>query len=382
MTTCYHGDPAVSTAATPEWLLSNFSNKIFRQLTDLDKHYDFEAQRPLLERFIARYLASLYMKELGLDGLPSEKRQTIEKELVEARLRQTSNRGRPPMDPVLMLKVVMLGVIHRLSDAQLAFDIADRSTFRSFLRLPPGVQISRSVIWKYREIFTETKLLEHLFSNHVHELTNEGILPGGDMIIDGSFVEARKQRNTRQENQMIKQGRGSELWLDEPNKRAQKDIDARWTKKNNETHFGYKVHAAIEESTKVIVHLHATPANVHDSQVISPLLSDEEDAGKRLLADSAYGGRPQIEEIESFGMIPEVCEKGTRGKPLTEEQKESNRIKSKTRCRIEHVFGYIQIVFGGSFVRSVGIKRATAYQWATALAYNIFRVATLKRQTV
>ena len=114
----------------------------------------------------------------------------------------------------------------------------------------------------------------------------------------------------------------------------------------------------------MIVHLHATPANVHDSQVISPLLSDEEDAGKRLFADSAYGGRPQIEEIESFGMIPEVCEKGTRGKPLTEEQKESNRIKSKTRCRIEHVFGYIQIVFGGSFVRSVGIKRATAYQWA------------------
>ena len=180
----------------------------------------------------------------------------------------------------------------------------------------------------------------------------------------------------------MKQGRGSGLWLDEPNKRAQKDTDARWTKKNNETHFGYKVHAAIEESTKVMVHLHATPANVHDSQVISPLLSDEADAGKRLFADSAYGGRPQIEEIESFGMIPEVCEKGTRGKPLTEEQKESNRIKSKTRCRIEHVFGYIQIVFGGSFVRSVGIKRATAYQWATALACSIFRVATLKRQTV
>ena len=93
------------------------------------------------------------MKERGLDNLPSEERRKIEKELVEARLRQTSNRGRPPMDPVLMLKVVLLGVIHRLSDAQLSFDIADRSTFRAFLRLPPGVQISRSVIWKYREIW-------------------------------------------------------------------------------------------------------------------------------------------------------------------------------------------------------------------------------------
>ena len=44
------------------------------------------------------------------------------------------------------------------------------------------------------------------------------------------------------------------------------------------------------------------------------------------------------------------------------------------------MFGYIEIVFGGSFVRSVGIKRATAYQWATALAYNILRAATLERQ--
>ena len=44
------------------------------------------------------------------------------------------------------------------------------------------------------------------------------------------------------------------------------------------------------------------------------------------------------------------------------------------------MFGYIEIVFGGSFVRSVGIKRATAYQWVTALAYNILRAASLERQ--
>ena len=117
MSVCYHGDSTVSTTPSAKELLAGFENKIPSQLTDLDKHYDFEAQRPLLERFIARHLASLYMKERGLDNLPSEERRKIEKELVEARLRQTSNRGRPPMDPVLMLKVVLLGVIHRLSDA-------------------------------------------------------------------------------------------------------------------------------------------------------------------------------------------------------------------------------------------------------------------------
>ncbi|MDR0870323.1 MAG: transposase [Planctomycetaceae bacterium] len=34
-----------------------------------------------------------------------------------------------------------------------------------------------------------------------------------------------------------------------------------------------------------------------------------------------------------------ICEKGYRNHPLSEEQKASNRLKSKVRCRIEHVFG-------------------------------------------
>ena len=37
----------------------------------------------------------------------------------------------------------------------------------------------------------------------------------------------------------------------------------------------------------------------------------------------------------------DIHEKGYRDNPMTKEQKESNRIKSKTRCRIEHVFGFM-----------------------------------------
>lgn len=35
-------------------------------------------------------------------------------------------------------------------------------------------------------------------------------------------------------------------------KRAQKDMDARWTKKGNETHYGYKNHVAADVKTKLI----------------------------------------------------------------------------------------------------------------------------------
>lgn len=33
--------------------------------------------------------------------------------------------------------------------------------------------------------------------------------------------------------------------------------------------------------------------------------------------------------------------KGAKNRPLTEEQKENNRIKSKVRSRVEHIFGFM-----------------------------------------
>ena len=46
-------------------------------------------------------------------------------------------------------------------------------------------------------------------------------------------------------------------------------------------------------------------------------------------------------DLRAAGMNPIVCEKGYRDHPLTEAQKESNRRKSKVRCRVEHVFGFM-----------------------------------------
>lgn len=73
-----------------------------------------------------------------------------------------------------------------------------------------------------------------------------------------------------------------------------------------------------------------------------------------------------------------VCEKGYRGKPLTDEQKESNRKKSKTRCRIEHVFGFMTGSTHGITLRSIGIERAEFNIGLTNLAYNICRYTILK----
>ena len=58
------------------------------------------------------------------------------------------------------------------------------------------------------------------------------------------------------------------------------------------------------------------------------------DKGQELYADSAYVGKE--ETLEKYEVKDRICEKGYRGHPLTEEQKENNRLKSKMRSRVEH----------------------------------------------
>ena len=68
-----------------------------------------------------------------------------------------------------------------------------------------------------------------------------------------------------------------------------------------------------------------------------------------------------------------------RNKPLTEQQIAKNRKKSKVRARVEHVFGFIENSMGGSFIKTIGIARATTTIGLMNLTYNMFRVIQLQK---
>lgn len=95
------------------------------------------------------------------------------------------------------------------------------------------------------------------------------------------------------------------------------------------------------------------------------------------IGDSAYVG--QEETLEKYRMKDEICEKGYRGHPLTEEQKESNREKSRTRCRVEHIFGFMENTMNRLYIRTVGLARATAVIGLINLTYNMSRYEQIVR---
>jgi len=66
------------------------------------------------------------------------------------------------------------------------------------------------------------------------QLLKRGFIARGGQIIDATLVPAPKQRNSREENKLIKEGAMPADW--KPAKRRQKDVDATWTKKYGKLH--------------------------------------------------------------------------------------------------------------------------------------------------
>lgn len=290
-----------------------------------------------------------------------------------------SNAGAKPYDVVLMFKILILQRYYGLGDTQIEYQILDRLSFKKFLGLESGDKVpDEKTVWLLRENLTRSGVVEEVFSQFTDFLETKGLIMNEGKMIDASFTVTPRQRNTREENQTIREGRGDELWNDQPNKKCHKDIDARWTKKNNETFYGYKNHAKVDAKNKFIDTYTVTDASVHDSQALEDLLGKDEE-GQYLYADSAYTGEEQEKTILKYKMNNKVHEKGYRGRPLTEEQQKRNREKSKTRARVEHVFDFMEQSMNGLFVRSVGITRATGIIGLINLTYNLFRYEQVER---
>lgn len=291
-----------------------------------------------------------------------------------------SKAGAKPMDVVLMFKILVLQQLHNLSDDRIEYQIRDRLSFMRFLGLQMEGRVpDAKTVWLFRERLKELQLVEVLFAKFHEQLAGQGYVARAGQMIDATFVEVPRQRNTREENAGIKAGEPPAAWNETPAKQRQKDVEARWTKKNEEKHYGYKNHVNADAANKLVQSYAVSNAAVHDSQVFEELLDqtmDAEGEKRAVYADSAYRSSAREEALAADGFDSQIHEKGTRGHPLTEEQKASNRVKSKTRARVEHVFG-AQQAMGGHVVRTIGLARAWVKIGMMNLVYNMKRLVQL-----
>lgn len=148
-----------------------------------------------------------------------------------------SNAGATAFDVVFMLQILILQQLNNLADEKTEFMIRDRLTYQRFLSIKCGDRIpDAKTIWGFSNTMMALGLYVPLFDEFNQQLAELGYSAKQGQLIDATFIEAPRQRNTREENAQIKACETPEAWKakgKEPMLR-QKDIDATWTKKNNE----------------------------------------------------------------------------------------------------------------------------------------------------
>lgn len=281
--------------------------------------------------------------------------------------------GRPAYDYVMMFKILVLQQLYQLSDAQMQYQLLDRLSFMRFLGLDLADPVpDEKTIWLFREKLTKAGVIHDLFAT-VHTMMQQRnmILKEG-VIVDATIVQAPRQKITKEEKAQLDAGEKPADWSE--GKKRQKDTDAKWTRKNNKSYYGYKHHIKISQKAKVITAFEVTPANTHDGHVLETLVGDQ-DAGEELYADKAYDSKANRKTLRKYKIKYRIHHRGEE----SAYHKRLNKKKSAVRARVEHVFGAMVMKLHGSFLRSIGEERAHTIIGLRTILYNMLRMEYLDR---
>jgi transposase len=309
--------------------------------------------------------------------------------------------GRPPLDPVMMFKVLVIQAANNLSDERAEFLINDRLSFMRFLGLSLGDRVPDArTIWLFRERLTRAEIngrpaIEALFARFDASLRAAGYLAMSGQIVDATLVAAPRQRNTDEEKAEIKAGRVPAAWQARPAKLRHKDRDARWTVKFTKAKpaadgtmpatdlaipvFGSQSHVGIDRGFGFIRTWAATDAAAYEGRLLREGLLDKTNTAGAVWGDTAYRSQANERFMTENGFVSRVHRKKPPRRPMPVRSARANARKAKVRAGVEHVFAE-QKSRMGLFIRTVGLARARTKIGLANLVYNVKRLVFLERQ--
>lgn len=268
--------------------------------------------------------------------------------------------GRPPFEPLMMLKALLLQQCYGLSDADLEEAINDRVSFRKFLGLSlEAPSPDHTTLCRFRNRLVEAGLSEKLFAEFEHQLEKRGLILKRGTMIDASLVETPFRPGSSD------------------GEREPVDPDAATTARKGKrgVHYGYKVHVGADQGSRLIRRLTLTPANTNDTVPADQLVCGDEAA---VYADKGYAKRGRRRWLKSIGIKPRIMHKSWGGgPPLTSWQQRHNKLISPIRAEVEGIFATLKRWMGMQRVRYRGLAKNRSHWFLVALAYNMKRAAKL-----
>lgn len=275
--------------------------------------------------------------------------------------------GQRPIDPIVMVKSMMLQKWFGLSDPQIEEQLKDRISFRRFVALAQDDPTPDETSFvRFRARLREAKLDETIFAAVLAHIEKQGLLVKQGTVVDATIIEQARGKKTGG-----KDSDGNDL--------STRDPEAGFTKKHGRSYHGYKLHAAVDQGSAIITDTITSSASDHDSQYIDALIEDEKRA---VFADSAYSDRERRQRLEKRRVLPGICYKRVRGqKELSRWQKKFNKLVAKVRAIGEHPFGWMKKLMNLRRCRYRGLRRNGFDFTLTAAAYNLKRAASLLAAT-
>jgi IS5 family transposase len=257
--------------------------------------------------------------------------------------------GRPNLDEVLMVKLLVLQQWYGLSDPELERQVADRLSFQRFLGYPDSPP--DYTVWSFRERLAESGRDRLVWEELQRQLDEKGLRVKKGVVQDASFITADPGHAPAEEP------RGKEA-------KTRRSRDGSWAKKGGKSSFGYKLHTKTDTDQGLIRDLEVTTASVHDSRV------DLSREGEVVYRDKAYFG------VEPRG-YDATMSRGVRGHPLGIRDRLRNRRIARRRAPGERPFAVLKRVFNAGRVLVTTVERVRVKMVFACLCFNLLQMTSL-----
>jgi IS5 family transposase len=324
----------------------------------------------------------------------------IEKEITKVYKRGHSVDGRPAYSGLLLFKMLLLGIWYDLSDEKVEESVNDSLSMMSFCGLDIEDSVpDHSVLSRFRTELTQKKAFDRLFKKINRQLAaHKVIIRNGAGIVDASLTDTPRCPKGKPlyelaEDRKEDQRDAKEADKEEVQMRLVKvvqpgvDVEARYLKKGKELHYGYKRHILTDENGMQLS-VHTTTANEHDSKGLRPCLENQDKflAVNACYTDKGYQVPDNVEFLNNL-VIDEVVDgrikkrkvknrmqhKAYRNRPLSDRQKQFNKLISKKRWVVERTFGGMKRWFNTGVARYVGLAKTHSQHLLEAMAHNLYR---------
>jgi transposase, IS5 family len=258
--------------------------------------------------------------------------------------------GRPPIGLERMLRMHFVQHWFNLADEACEDALLDSPALRRFV----GIDLGRervpdaTTLLKFRRLLEKHDLGAALFAKVGEVLQAQGLKVGTGTIVDATIIGAPSSTK---------------------NADGKRDPEMHQTRKGQQWYFGMKLHIGVDSKTGLAHSAVVTAAHVHDKHPLPSLLHGAEE---KVYGDSAYASQQAL--IGSKAPQAQDCtnQRVREGSATEDLDRILNRLKSRVRSKVEHVFAVVKRLWGFDKARYRGLaKNATRAFVVTGLA-NIY----------